>query len=107
MPVCFRHALLVNKATSAIGNGRVMVGDVNGSAIAPLTQPFVPTLVKSVEDVDSCDAVALTGAEYKSMLLALSAPVEGAADVNVTADIFVGCLLVLCFIGGWISGAQR
>ena len=34
-------------------------------------------------------------------------PVEAENSVNVTADIFIGCLLVLCFIGGWIAGGQR
>ncbi len=33
--------------------------------------------------------------------------IEGAKDMNVTADIFIGCLLVLCLIGGWIAGGQR
>lgn len=31
----------------------------------------------------------------------------GGAEVNVTADIFVGAVLVLCVALGWIAGGQR
>jgi hypothetical protein len=44
---------------------------------------------------------------YLSSDLPVTAPVNEGPQVNVTADIFIGCLLVLCFIGGWIAGAQR
>ena len=34
-------------------------------------------------------------------------PPTGVDDVNVTADIFVGAVLVAVFVLGWIAGAQR
>lgn len=34
-------------------------------------------------------------------------PVATENSVNVSADLFVGAFLVVCFIGGWIAGAQR
>ena len=61
-------------------------------------------VVAPAGNVATCEYVVLSAADYQGLL---NAPTGGGADVNVTADIFVGCLLVLCFIGGWISGAQR
>ena len=111
MPVCFRHVQLVNKGNSALAAGRVLVGDSTGVPVAGpnniYIQPFVPTLVSSPDGVDSCDAVGLTPSEYKSLVSALGAPAEGNKDMNVSADIFLACLMVLCCIGGWIAGAQR
>jgi hypothetical protein len=37
----------------------------------------------------------------------VSASASGGDDMNVTADIFVGAVLVLCLALGWIAGAQR
>lgn len=34
-------------------------------------------------------------------------PPTGADDLNVSADIFVGAVLVAVFVLGWIAGAQR
>ena len=111
MPVCFRHVMLVNRGPSTLAQGRVFVGDSVGNLVlgpdAAVIRPFVPMVLSEVDGVDSCDAVGLTPAEYKSFVSALSTPIEGAQDVNVTADIFIGCLLVLCLIGGWIAGGQR
>ena len=34
-------------------------------------------------------------------------PPAGVDDMNVSADIFVGAVLVAVFVLGWIAGAQR
>lgn len=51
-------------------------------------------------DLDNCPGVVAVPEGWGPQ-------VEGAKDMNVTADIFIGCLLVICLIGGWIAGGQR
>lgn len=52
----------------------------------------------------TCEHVFISAADYDQLRSAQS---SSGGEVNVTADIFIGCLLVLCLIGGWIAGAQR
>ncbi|MRW82838.1 hypothetical protein GJ698_01870 [Pseudoduganella sp. FT26W] len=66
-------------------------------------------------DVSGCQLVLLSGSDFNALnnrIAALeSRPAgssgTGASNVNVSADIFVGALLVLCFALGWIAGGQR
>jgi len=57
-----------------------------------------------VTDLSQCQFVAITGAEFLAFQAA-AAPAP--TPMNVTADIFVGAALVLCFALGWIAGGQR
>ena len=61
-------------------------------------------VVIPVTDVVTCDYVIVSGSDYQAFL---GAPNGGGGDVNVTPDLFFGCLIAVCFIGGWIAGAQR
>lgn len=65
-------------------------------------------------DLSKCFSVSLSGAEYQSLSTRIDAlearPASsgsGGSAVNVSADIFVGALLVVCFVLGWIAGGQR
>lgn len=59
----------------------------------------VPTLRPDI-DVDNCPQMVAVPDDWGPLS-------DGGKDMNVTPDIFIACLLVLCFIGGWIAGGQR
>ena len=79
------------------------VGFLSGGRNPSFSQANV-LVVAPVVDSGRCEYVVLSAEDYEGLR---NPPSGVGGDVNVTADIFVGCLLVLCFIGGWISGAQR
>jgi hypothetical protein len=80
---------------------------------APYSQVTIrlPYFGGSSADGSGCALVVLTGTEYVAIQNKLSAtstsPPVGSDPVNVTPDIFVGCMLVMAFALGWISGGQR
>jgi hypothetical protein len=67
---------------------------------------LVPDDVTPLAD---CEAVSISGAEFLQLQAstASSGSSSGDSTVNVTADIFVGAVLVVCFAVGWIAGGQR
>lgn len=98
MAACLKTSILwVN------GAGYVDLGLNGVGPYSPRTRAFVLVPDTTVTDLSACEAVSLSGSDYLA-LKAVSAPVN---TMNVTADIFVGAALVLCFALGWISGAQR
>lgn len=95
MPLCALSAAMVTRSGEPVGymdQGGFEPEFLDGEALF-----LVP-----IPDWSSCAHIVLSPTEYKD----LQGGVIG-GDVNVTADIFIGCLLVLCLIGGWIAGGQR
>jgi len=68
MPVCYKHSLFVNYGRYAQGNGKVVQGDDTGYAPEPRIQPPMPYQVTPADGIESCDAVALTAAEYQKIM---------------------------------------
>lgn len=96
MPTCVFSVALRTQGGEAVGY------TIGGRAPA-FAVPSV-FIMQPLGDVATCDYLLLSGSDYQALRGASSG---GGGDVNVTADIFIGCLLVLCLIGGWIAGAQR
>lgn len=96
MPACLVEVSLVTQRGEQVGymsSGRNPVFSYSPALLA------VPS-----DDLAQCSYVALSVTDYRALTDASSG---GGGDVNVTPDLFFGCLIAVCFIGGWIAGAQR
>lgn len=105
MPTCLKQAGL-----STGGSVPVYVGNVGNNGIAsPQRLPVFLEPDNATTDISNCAAVSISGAEYLALTAGSgsSSTPSGSPTVDVTADIFVGAVLVVCFAVGWIAGAQR
>lgn len=96
MPACLLEVSLVTQRGEPVGYMSSGPNAVFSYSPALLAVP--------ADDLAQCSYVALSVSDYRALTGASSG---GGGDVDVTADLFVGAFLVVCFIGGWIAGAQR
>lgn len=110
MPLCLRQGYAGNTNPGATGAVNYLLNDAGNANATPATLAVFLLPDTVTQDVSNCQAVALSGAEYQAIQLAISnhAPADGGvSDVGVSSNVFMGAALVAIVAIGWIAGAQR